>query len=374
MTAGFPRIAVVVSQFGFGGAEQQTALLLRALVDSPRRPVLVVCLSNDIQPHGPALEALGYRVVVVPRKSSFDPTRLTTLRRLLKQEQIELVHAVHLLASAYVHLAAGRSTLVLPTVRGTVVHPSWFKRWVYRRMFRSAPRTLVNSQRGAQFIIKNFDAPPDRVVVIPNGIDFAKLRQRAQNPGLRQELGLPAAVPLIGFVGKDSPVKNVPRFIEITRRLLAQRSDLHAVLAGWNLTPDARERLAPDLPADRVHLLGPRTDIPGVLASLDTLVLTSNSEGCPNVVLEALALGTPVVASDVGDVPLIIADQKTGFVVPPGDLDRYTAGVLEFLARGAEGREAVRTGWPALESEFGLEGMVARTVELWETILDRRKP
>lgn len=364
-----PRIGVVLTQLGAGGAEKQTVELLRALRGTPHEPVLVVCLSRDLAPYGPVVREMGYPLEVLPRHGSFDVARIVRLRALLRAHGIELVHAVHLLASAYAHLACrGGGPVVLPTVRGTVVHPGWIKRRVFRAMFRAAPVILANSARGARFTVEMLGAPADRVRVVPNGVDFARLRREACPGALRAELGLPRDVPLVGFVGRDVPVKNVPRFVAVLRRLVRDDPRLHAVLAGPRLDETARALRAPDLPAHRVHFLGSRRDIPGVLTDLDVLVLTSDSEGAPNVVLEALGLGTPVVGADVGDVALMIPPGG-GCVVPPPEVAAYAAAVRDVLSGGAAVRAVVSAGRPALERRYGLPGMVEGTVAAWHDAL-----
>jgi glycosyltransferase involved in cell wall biosynthesis len=366
-----PRVAAVLTQLGFGGAERQTVALLRRLAGTDWAPALVVCLSEDLEPYGPELEALGYRLDVLPRRGSFDLLRLLRLRRLLRRERIELVHAVHLLASGYCALATrwGRGPRLLPTVRGTVVRPGPLRRAIYRRMFRRCPRTLVNSQRGARFLVEHLGAPAARLAVVPNGVDFDALVRRAASPCLRAELGLPEEAVVVGYVGKDSRVKNVPRFLEIVRRLQARRDGLHAVLIGTHLDEPARARLAPDLPPARVHFLGPRGDVPALLAEMDALVLTSNSEGSPNIVLEALALGVPVVSSDVGDVAAMIPSADLGAVVPPADVDAYVSCLDALLARRRDVHAAAPAtrGW--LDERYGLDAMVRRTTDLWREVL-----
>jgi glycosyltransferase involved in cell wall biosynthesis len=368
-----PRVAVVVSQLGFGGAERQTAALLAALKGRPFEPRLVACLSSDLEPYGPPLVEQGYRLEVLPRGGSFDLARLARLRRLLHEERIELVHAVHLLASGYAWLAAwpGRSPVVLPTVRGAEAGPGALRRLVYRRMLRSCPRALVNSSRGARFMQEVLGAPAGRIAVVPNGVDFAALAASAQPAALRRELGIPPEAPLVAYVGKDSRVKNVPRAVEVVRRTLGALPELRAVFAGGGLDEEARGRLAPDLAPDRLRLLGPRRDVPSILAAADALLLTSDSEGCPNVVIEALGLGTPVVSADVGDVAAIVGTAGAGAVVPRGEIDAYAAALGRLLADRAAAREAVRRELPRLEAGYGLAAMVEGTLAIWRELLAR---
>ncbi|MDQ7005745.1 MAG: glycosyltransferase [Acidobacteriota bacterium] len=367
-----PRIAVVLTQLGYGGAERQTYELLRRLAGSEWAPRLVICLSEQLEPYGPLIEALGYPLVVIPRRSSFDLGRLRRLGAELRAGRIELVHAVHLLASGYSWLArraiAGRR--MLPTVRGTVVRPGRLKSWTYRRMLRSCPVTLVNSRRGAAFLVERFGAPPNRLRVVPNGVDFSRLRAGA--PGrLRAELGVDPELRLVGLVGKNRPVKNIPRFMEILRRLLAGGTPVAGVLIGHGLGEEARTQLAPDLPAERLHLLGPRDDVPALLADLDLLLLTSDSEGCPNVVIEALGSGVPVVAGNVGDVEAMITPSRTGEIIdPPSDTGAFVAATRQVLAERDAYHRQVLTDRSRLERQYSLDAMTRSTVELWQQVLE----
>ena len=158
-----PRIAVVFTQLGLGGAERQHFLLLRRLAERnhPWRPALVACLSEDLDPYGPALEALGYRLVVLPRRGSFDLGRLARLRRLLRAEGIDLCHAVHLLASGYCWLAArGGGPVVLPTIRGGVTGRGRLRRFLYAVAFTRSPLILANSERGREALERAWGVRP----------------------------------------------------------------------------------------------------------------------------------------------------------------------------------------------------------------------
>jgi glycosyltransferase involved in cell wall biosynthesis len=176
---------------------------------------------------------------------------------------------------------------------------------------------------------------------------------------------------VVGFVGRKSPVKNVPRFLNVVRNLMPYVSDLHAVLVGYQLDERARLELGADLPRERLHFLGPRQDVPALLADFDVLVLTSDSEGAPNVVLEAAGIGVPVVAADVGDVSRIITDGANGFVVPSTDISAYVTCTRTCLEQANELRRLARNCWPLLEATYGVHRMAAETANAWEHCLER---
>lgn len=370
--ARLPKTCIVLTQLGRGGAERQTVELLNGLRESPWRPAVVVCLSDDVHPFEARIREFGYPLEILPRSSSYDPRRLASLRHVIQRHGTGVVHAVHLLASGYAFLSTrgSGSTVVLPTVRGTVIEPGPFRSLIYRWMFRACPRALANSHRGADFIRRKFHVPDGRIHVVPNGIDFDGLRGRAGTSTYRAMLGIPQPARLLAYVGKNSRVKNVPRFLATWEVVSAAIPDAHAVLVGGGLGERDRTALLGACPPGRTHFLGPRDDVASLLSQADVLVLTSNSEGAPNVVLEALALGTPVVSTDVGDVARMVLHGRTGFVVERGEPADLATAVRWVLTERAKFRESVRADLPRLELEYSLHAMIAGTVALWEEIAE----
>ena len=195
------------------------------------------------------------------------------------------------------HLPAGR-------VRQSALPP----------LIRRAASVLVNSERGRQLVIRTCKVSPARIALVPNGIDVDLLRTAALPGALRRELEIPPLSPVVLYVGRNARVKNIPRLLDVVRQLLRTNPEAHMVLAGEGL--DRRLVDGTDLAsASRLHCLGPRADIPSLLRDATLLLLTSDSEGMPNVVLEALAVGVPVVATAVGDIAQILPEQ-CGVLVP----------------------------------------------------------
>ncbi len=265
--------------------------------------------------------------------------------------------------------ARGGGPVVLPTIRGGVTGRGRLRRFLYAVAFTRSPLILANSERGREALERAWGVRPGTVEVIPNGFDVEAIARAAAAPVLRRERGIPAGAPLVLYVGKRTPVKNVPRLAAALRLVLAEDPSLHAALAGIGLGEDAREPLFSALPADRVHLLGPRDDVPALLGDADVLVLTSDSEGFPNVVVEALAAGTPVVSTDVGDVGRIVRDGVTGRVVPGGDPAGLAAALAEVLADRETWAARVRADRPRLAARYGLDTMVDRTLAAWAHLL-----
>ena len=200
------------------------------------------------------------------------------------------------------------------------------------------------------------------MTLVANGVDLERVR-RTGVPGVyRRELHIPQEAPLVAYVGRNARVKNIPRLLDVARRLLASHPDVHIVIAGAGL--DHVVVMGTELErASRFHCVGSRRDIASLLCDADVLILTSDSEGTPNVVLEGLAAGVPVVATAVGDLPSVLPP-GCGILVPP-DSDLLAAAVLRVLACGPAYRRAVELQADHIASTYSMAAMVSETTAVW---------
>jgi glycosyltransferase involved in cell wall biosynthesis len=202
------------------------------------------------------------------------------------------------------------------------------------RALQRSPRVLAVSEALRQRVIE-LGVPGERVVTQYNGVngDQFRIRDRAE---CRRELGLPTDRRLICYVGNFRLEKGVDVLVEAMGRVAASGpTDADLVLVGDGpLGAELRERVAALGIARRVHFAGRRghTEIPLWITAADVFCLASRREGCPNVVLEALATGTPVVATAVGGVPELL-DQDNGFLVPSEDPEALAGGLKAALER-----------------------------------------
>jgi glycosyltransferase involved in cell wall biosynthesis len=200
-----------------------------------------------------------------------------------------------------------------------------------------------------------------RFEVIPNGFDCESFRpSESARVEIRREIGVGANRMLVGLLGRDHPQKNVPGFVEMARLICGQNSDVIFVLAGKGLGIDntgLQEAIRQTGHMDRFRLLGPRSDVPRLLASLDILVSASTfGEAFSNVLGEAMACGVPCVATDVGDAFAIIGDRT--WIVPPGDIDGLVSGVLRLLRIPDEERRSIGRGFRRrIESRFEMQSI-----------------
>ena len=359
------RVVVVAAHLGFGGAERQTLELLRQLRGTKWAPVRVICLSTSVDPYGEAVRELGYPLSIIHRRGGFDLGRCLELRRLLQQDEADVVHAVNWFASGYSVLARTRRARIISTIRNSHLPAGILRRSLLPLLIRRAAGVLVNSERGRQLLMRTCKVPPDRITLVPNGIDVDLLRNTAIPGTFRRELHIPADAPVVAYIGRNARVKNIPRLLHVARQVLRMNPDVQIVLAGEGLDP--RLVAGSDLArVPRLHCLGPRDDIPSVLCDATLLLLTSDSEGLPNVVLEALGSGVPVVATAVGDLAHILPERCGALVAP--DTEQLVSAVQRVIADAPAYRRAAEQHAAHLRVTHTVQKMAARTVDVWRHV------
>ena len=170
-----------------------------------------------------------------------------------------------------------------------------------------------------------------KLTVVENGVDMTRFGPDDQaRSALRHELGIGADARLIGTVGRQEQVKNPELLMRAVAPLLGP--DVHLVLAGDGSLAGRLSALSATLPnTESIHLLGRRDDMPRLLSALDIFALSSEAEGLPLVILEAMATGLPVISTAVGGIPALVQDARTGILVPTGDEQALRVAVGSLL-------------------------------------------
>jgi glycosyltransferase involved in cell wall biosynthesis len=235
---------------------------------------------------------------------------------------------------------------------------------------RLAERIVCCSEQG-RMLYRRQGFAEDVLTVIPNGFDTRLFRPDVQaRASLRVELGLDPEAPLIGLAARFDPNKDHATFVRAAAALAAIRPDVHFVLCGSGVDR-GNVTLASQIDAHgisrRVHLLGPRRDMPCVHAALDVATSSSISEAFPLAIGEAMACGVPCVATDVGDSALIVG--PTGRIVPAGDSDALARAWDELLAmEPAALRRLGLTARERIRASFDLDDVARRYQDLHEQV------
>jgi len=358
MTARVPiRVLHVLPQLQLGGMEQGVVKLLNGL--PPYHVVSSVCSFESrvdcvrglIDPRVP-VEMLG-------RRPGNDPTLVWRLTRLVRQWRPDVVHSHSwgTLCEGFVAARAARVPYFVHGPHGTMDLRSrnlLVQRWVWRH----ADGVMAVSSRLADRMARLTGFPRECVTVIRNGADMTRFGRIGRSEA-RRRLGIADSAFVAGTIGRLVPVKDHETLLGALARLKQIGRVPFTLVAGDGpLHASLLERVrALDLDSS-VRFLGNRTDVECVLAALDVFVLTSESEGFPNTILEAMASGLPVVATHVGGVDELVDDGRTGLLAPSKDC----AAVADAIARLGDDvtlrRRMGETGRIKASAEFGLQRML----------------
>ena len=234
------------------------------------------------------------------------------------------------------------------------------------------PHTIVCAAEASRkaHVALGYDAA--RMQVVPNGFDLARLRATGeQRNTLRLQCSLEHNAVVIGYLGRFHPVKDQQNFVRAAGILAGQRANTRFLMVGTQLDASNVQLTAwirATGHADRFVLLGERTDVPACLSAMDEFSLSSRTEGFPNVVAEAMAMGLPCVVTDVGDAAMLVAD--TGVVVPKEDATALAAGLENMLAMAPDARlQLGRRARERVTTEFSMERACARFDRIYQQAL-----
>ncbi|HSQ56457.1 MAG TPA: glycosyltransferase [Gemmata sp.] len=213
--------------------------------------------------------------------------------------------------------------------------------------------------------------PARNCVLLENGIDGGEYSRRHSVAEAKTRLGLPSEDLVIGAVGRLEAEKGFDILIRATQALASRGLNVRLILVGEGGERAKLERLAAELGiADRVSLPGWQADVRGYFEAMDVFALSSYREGLPNVVLEAMALEVPVVATRVNGVPRLVQDRRNGMLVEPGDVGGMTSA-LDQILRNESLREVLRTaGRGTIESHYSFGHRIARLARIYDEMLD----
>lgn len=392
------RLVFVTGSLGPGGAERQLVNTITGLSARGYRDMHLLADRLSPAPHDfyrPKLDAIDglsmtelasvstrqeRDILELDRLACYVPdafrTEILQLMLLFKRLQPAVVHAWQDSCCAKAGLAAvlvGVDRVVLswrslsPLVTG-LYHPC------YEPLFqvlaaRDNVVMLNNSEAGAKSYAAWLGLSRKRLQVIRNGVDFAHLGKPDAEvvQAYRSRLGIPAAAPVLGTVFRFGEEKRPMLWLQAAARVAERRPDVHFLMVGDGPLFEPVEAAAREWGLEaRVHLPG-RTASPALaFAAMDLFLLTSVFEGFPNVIVEAGAMGVPVITTDVGGVREAFAHEKTGFAVAASTPGPLADKIVELLADDAWRSKAQRMapGW--VRTRFGMDRMIGETLEAFQ--------
>lgn len=362
------RILHLIPTLDRSGAEKQLVLLAAGLPrDEFDVQVCAITRGGALQAE---LEQAGVPVTVIGKSFKYDPYSWWRLRRHIRALKPAIVHTWMFTANAYGRVAALTAGVakIVASERSEDPWKSWHQLAIDRYLAKRTDAIIVNS-RGVEEFYTGRGIPKAKMRLIYNGIGPAKPSDTSRE-ALLAELKLPPDARLIGAVGRLWPQKRLKDLIWAADLLKVIRPDVHLLIIGDGPQRHMLERYRRNCRVeDKVHFLGARSDVPRLMPHFDVLWLASGYEGLPNVIMEAMACGVPVVASNIwGNRELVVHDQ-TGYLVTVGD----RAGFARCANKILDDRElAVRMGEAArarMAKHFTIEAMVEKHAALYRELL-----
>ncbi|MEW4526869.1 glycosyltransferase [Maioricimonas sp. JC845] len=360
-------IGFCITELDPGGAERALVSLVRRL-DRNRWQPIVYCLSRR-GPLGDDLDAAGIPLHCLDAGSSLDAGVVGRLRSRLRQDRPQILQTFLFHANLAGRLAARWAGV--PIVVAGIRVAEQEKRWhllLERLTRRLVTHHVCVSRRVADHAIREMRLDRQRVSVIPNGVEF----DRFQSAGAcdLSQFGIPIESRVLVSVGRLHPQKGYDLLIEAIAPLLADPPGWQLLIVGEGPARSDLERQIREAGLEgRIHLPGYRDDVPSILAAADAFVLASRWEGMPNVVLEAMAAGLPVVATDVEGIDELIVDGQTGIVCKPKTVHELRRGLERLLSRSDGGAALGVNAQLFVEERFAIESVVRMYDELYVRLL-----
>ncbi len=371
------RVLHIIYSLYRGGAERLIETQVLGC-DRTRYEILVCALTTggDIIDR---MAAAGARVFLIGKRRRGDFTPITKIANLIQGEKIDLLHLHNSPGAFWGTLAQIVSGTRVPIVR-TEHNPylphalPGIYRALYRRLIKRAKRIICVSEMVRRSYVESFPRYADRYVTILNGVRVEDFEELPPRPECCADFKLAPEVRLIGTVGRMTAVKNQRLLIEALYMLRAKGTEAHLAIIGEGELRGELAAYAGDLGvSEYVSLVKETRNISEFYGALDVFCLSSDSEGIPLTLLEAMAAGVPVVSTEVGGIPEVIEDGVNGYLVPAGSPESLAKRVDEILLDPARGAELAAKARETVRTRFTAERMVRETEKVYEEVMDTWK-
>jgi len=356
----YVNILQISSASSFGGGERYVVDLTNALVSRGHDVYVAVRPGSPLPRH---LQLPPEKIVTLPLRNAVDVPSARELEKLVRQKEIDVVHAHMARDYSLASYAARRKQTKFIVTR----HVLFKLNRLHRHTLSRATPVIAVSNAVARELRASQIVGDRQIAVIHNGIDVDRIQKTGaeihREPYLRS-IGIAVDGPLVGSIGELRTLKRHDDFIRAAALILKEFPETQFVLSGVDTSPSGEvrkqlEKLVAELGlADRFHFLGWLDEAAKLLCAMDVFVSASETESFGLAIVEAMAAGTAVVATATEGASEVIEDQKTGFLVPIGDVKQLAQSVINLLSDPEKRRTIAAQSVQSVAKKFSLNRMV----------------
>lgn len=356
---------------GVGGTEQVIRHLVRGMEGRDDVDSEVLCIDGYVGPLGEELELSGIPVHKLSRKPGFDWTLIASIRNRLREGRFDVVHCHQYTPWLYGWIAAQfTQTKVVFTEHGRFYPDRYrYKAIVVNPIVALLTPAIVAISSATRDALARYEFIPKRKInVIYNGITPLLPNEREMD-FICSDLGIPPTDTIVGTVSRLDPVKNQAMMLRAFKRLLNKHKDSWLLIVGDGPSRPDLERLAVDIGiAHRTSFTGSITSPVNYFALMKVFMLSSHTEGTSMTLLEAMSLGIPIVATNVGGNSEVLKSEGAGVLVPPDDAQKFF-GAVSNLLENSELYSSKSEGAKSIFKEFfSCDTMVTQYVSIYRSL------
>lgn len=385
------RVCHIATGDQWAGAEVQLATVMRGLAARGEFDLAAIVLHEGKL--ADELRAVGLPVFLLEERRFNAVGLVSQIRRVLRENNISILHTHkrkdHILGSLAARMAGvphvvrtihgledthlryrdpgANGSLILEAIKG-------YKTWCVNRLdglvSRTTTRALIAVSHDIAKRVNASHLQCQHTEVVHNGIEWEALSKSSERAGIRSELGVGSDVLLVGTAGRLVPIKGVDVFLEAAKAIAGVMNNVKFLIIGDGPLRKRLEETASVLGIEnKVIFTGFRDDIHDLLRLMDVFVMTSFYEGIPLVVLEAMALGKPVVLSHAGGHVEILEDIGREYLVPPGDSARFAQTCLGLLSSNEERTRVGLVNTHRVRNHFSGKRMTDQMAQIYKRLL-----
>jgi glycosyltransferase involved in cell wall biosynthesis len=352
------KLLYIIDSLGLGGKERQLLELLGELEKIDKYNICLVVLSKN--KYYEKIDKLNIDKYFIERTHRKDIKSFFKILEIARQFKPDIIHSWELMCSIYAAPVAKitGSRFVNGFIRRAPTAPSLTRP---RLTYLFSDRILSNSFAG----LKSYHVPLSKACCIHNGFDFNRVAQLGSVETTKRRFDIETQK-VVGMVARFHPRKHFECFIKSAKEVLGIRDDVTFVTVGDGETLESCKQAVDSNHMERVRFLGSQKEVESIINIFDIGVLLSMEEGISNALMEYMAQGKPVIATNHGGNNELVQNNETGFLVAPRDVSKVTECLLTLLENQELANDMGRKGKKRLISEFGMEKMVDRYIALYE--------